>query len=477
MSSMQTRAAWLLGAALLLPVPAALHAQDKALAPTSASEQAKTAFRAAIYESQNLNPAVARAQIAAAASADPKFGLAQVYQTVIAQGLTAAEREARIAPVLGAMGNATPAEVLLALYWRETAAGRGAAAAPILAAASALVPDDPEIAYAYANTTQVGKPATEQAVLLRKFLERFPNHAAAHNQLAYTLWRAGDREGALAAVQQYAKHAPDHPNAHDSYADILLLLGRNEEAIPHVQREIELAPDWVVAHSKLGTIQLTRGNIKEARGHFVTALAKSTTPGERIESMHWQAATHVYARDARGAVQQLMRIVETAREANMTGAVALAYDRAAVIDAYMGNRNAVATHLNAASAAATNAAQKATYQAHSAIALSRIGKAAEARAAVTEFAAGNPDAEVLASLEALLALDRKDYAAAETALGKVAAIDPLAKALRAELMMRTGRKPDGQALRQEVLKASVKVDGNAPVDFIALLGRMRVEAL
>jgi tetratricopeptide (TPR) repeat protein len=474
-----TRAAMLLGAALLAPLATPVQAQEAArqLEPTVAAVPAKTAFRAALYEAQNVSPQRARQHLVAALQADPDFALAQVYQTVLAAGLTAAERESRIAPVLGPIGNASPAEVLLALYWRETASGRGAAAVPILRAAAELVPDDAEIAYAYDNTQRTGMSATAAAASLRRFLERFPTHAAAHNQLAYTLWRAGDPAGALAAVQQYAKHAPEHPNAHDSYADILLLLGRGAEALPHVQREIELDPDFAGAHNKLGSIYLTMGNVKEARGHFAAAASGSTTPAARIEAMHWQATSHVYAGDPRSAVQELMRIAEVAKTANMPGAVSIAFNRAAVIDAHIGNRKAVPAHLAAAAAAAVNDAQRATAQAHAAVALSRMGKAEEAGMAAKQFAALAPDNEFAPALAAILALDTKNYAAAESALGNVAAMDPLAKALRAELLMRTGRNADGKTLREEVLSSSLKMDGNPPVQFFSVIARMRASKL
>jgi tetratricopeptide (TPR) repeat protein len=459
-----------------LAVPAHGQQAEKRLQPTAKAEPA-AAFRKAMYQAQNLWPDQAREDVAVAVQGDPQFGLAQVYQVVLAAGLTAPEREARIAPMLGAMGKASPAEVLLATYWREVAAGRGAAAVPIIRAASELVPEDAEIAYIYDNTQRVGKTPAEQAASLQKFVARFPGHAAAHNSLAYTLWRTGNREGALAAVQQYAKLAPEHPNSHDSYADILLLLGRGAEAVPHVQREIELDPDFGGAHAKLGSIHLTMGNVSEARGHFATAVSRSTTPAARIDAMHWQATSHVYARDAKGAVQELLRIAEVAKDANLPGAIALAFDRAAVIDAYMGNRKAVAGHLAAAAAAASNNNQKATYQAHAAIALSRMGKATEARAAAAEFAKLVPDNVFDSTLAAIIALDAKDYPAAESALKSVDAIDPLAKALRAELLMRTGKKTEGQALRNEVLNASVKMDGNPPVEFNSVIARMRAASL
>lgn len=169
-----------------------------------------------------------------------------------------------------------------------------------------------------------------------------------------------------------------------------------------------------------------------------------------------------------------MRVAETARTEKMPGEVALAYDRAALIDAYMGDRKAVSGHLAAAEAAASNPNQRAAYQTHAAIALSRIGRTEAASAAASQFAAtAGADANVTNALNALIALDSKDYPAAEAAIGKLTEPDVLTKALRAELMLRTGREAEGQALRREVLASSVKLDGNPPVEFMALLGRMR----
>jgi tetratricopeptide (TPR) repeat protein len=477
--SVRARARWLAGAALFAASATSLHGQQgtKKLQPTAATESAKSAFRAAFFESQNVSPERARLRIAEAVQADPAFGLAQVYQTVVAAGMTPAQREARIAQQLGSMGTATPAEVLLALYWREAAAGRTASAVPLLRMVTEMVPDDPELAYAYDGTQRFGKSEAEQVAMLRSFLTRFPSHGAAHNQLGYTLWRMGDAEGAMASMQQYVKAAPDHPNAHDSFADILILMGRAAEAAPHVQREIELDPNFGGVYSKLGAIHLTTGDMNGARVQFAQALSRAATPAARIEAMSWQAASHVYARDGRATVQEFMRAAGVAQEANMPGAVVTAHSRAAVVDAYMGDRKAVPAHLTTAEAAATTNGMKANYQAHAAIAHSRTGKKQEAREAAAQFATLAPNNVLSPLLDAILALDAKDYKGAETAVAAVKGQDPLSKAVRAELMMRTGRKSEGQALKSEVLAAAVKMEGNPPIEFLSVVARMRVAGL
>jgi tetratricopeptide (TPR) repeat protein len=470
----------LLGGALLASSALSLHAQVQPAANVRASastEAARTAFRSALFEVQNVGGSRADKHFQTAMAADPQFGLARIYQTVVMPGLTPAEREARISENLGGLGSAKPVELLLATYWRETAAGRGAAAVPIIKAATELAPNDAEINYIYNNTQRAGKQPAEAATILKSFLQRFPNHAAAYNTLAYTLWRAGDRAGSLAAVEKYVQLASDHPNPHDSYADILLLLGRGQEAIAHVDHIRKLDPDWAFTDAKLGAIALTMNDVKGARGHFNTVLSRATEPGDRIDAAYWLATTDLFAKDTKAAVQQITRVVDVAKGADLPGAVALAHDRLAVIQAYAGDKRSVTTHLAAALAAAINDNQKATHYGHAAIALSRLGQADEARAAATQAATLAPNNPNVPVLDALLALDRKDYAAAEAAIAKAPAMDVLPRALRAELLIRTGKKAEGEALRKEVMSASVKQDGNPPVEFAAVVARLRLTTM
>jgi tetratricopeptide (TPR) repeat protein len=469
------RSAWLVSALVLMPM--SMHAQQAGQLQPTASVAAAASFRSAMYESQNLGPARALTHIAAAAS-DPQFGLARIYQVLLAPGLTAGQRESQMQQHLATMGGAQPAEILLAVYWREAAAGRGLAAVPILKLVTEMVPGDAEVGYIYNGTQRAGRTEAEQVTILRAFLARFPGHAAAYNQLAYTLWGVGDRDGALAAAEQYAKYAPNHPNAHDTFADILLLLGRGADAIPHVRRELELDPNFQGAHTKLGSIHLTLGQIPQARSSFAKALSQSgIAQGERVDAMYWQATSYVYARDGSAAIREVVRIADLGREANAPGIQVLAHARAAVLDAYMRNGRSVATHLGAAAAVAANDNQRAQQQAHAAISLSRAGQQAEARRAAAEYAKLAPGNALIASIDAILALDARDYRTAEAAVAKLTGTDVLSRALRAELMFRTGRKAEAEAARKELLATSVKVDGQPPVNFFSVIGRMRLTAL
>jgi hypothetical protein len=150
-------------------------AADARLTLTTSSEPAKAAFRDALLQSHNVSPDEARARIAAAVTADPTFGLAKVYQTVVALGLNAAAREKAIGEAMSSMGSASVPEVLLALYWRETAAGRGPASLPILETVLSLVPGDEQVAYLQLGPRNAGKPAAEQVSTFRAFIQKHPN--------------------------------------------------------------------------------------------------------------------------------------------------------------------------------------------------------------------------------------------------------------------------------------------------------------
>jgi tetratricopeptide (TPR) repeat protein len=461
-----------------LLAPLATRAQAPALVapplaqlqPSTTSEAARGAFRDALLESHSVGPARARARIATAVSNDPKFGLARAYQAVIATGMTAAEREKSIGDAVAMMGSASVPEVLLTLWWRENAAGRGAGALPLLEAVSRLAPADTQVAYILLAARNAGKTPAEQSANSRQFSQSFPGYAPAYNNLAYSLWATGDRDGALAAVQEFVKLAPDHPNAHDSYADILLLMGKPQDAIAHVQREIELDPAFG-GEAKLGAIQLMLGDIPAARTAFAKGAEIADTPVERLDNMTWHAATYVYAHDGKSALREWGKVAEAAKAAGVVNAEANAHLRMAVLEAYLGNKTAVAGHLEAAAIAQP---PNANHYVQRTIAYSRIGDMVQAKASLDKYTEAAPNNTFRHTLAAIIAVDAKDAVAADAALGQTTGNLVINRALRSELMQLKKQKKEAEALRQDVLASSVKVDNNNTLNFVALMGRMRM---
>jgi predicted Zn-dependent protease len=387
--------------------------------------------------------------------------------------MSEAEREVAIAPMLAAMRSASKEEVLLATYWREAAAGRGAEAMPILDTLARLVPGDADVAYLHLLTQNVGKTSAEQAVNFGRFLEWFPQHTAANNEAAYVFWRAGDTRDALTAAQSLVKSAPNHPTAHATFADILMLTHKPKEALDQVGKELELSPTSPYAFSKRGMVRLMMDDIRRARADFADGLAVATTGTQRFDMMHWNAMSYLWERDAAGALRALAAIALAAKESPALPAAAArrrAHHRAAVIEAYLGTRTAVPDHLVLASGVAAH--PPASHYLDAAIAYSRIGENQQAHDALGQYKALLPDSPVIPTLLALLALNANDIPTAETALARTTSTDLLTKAVRADLLKRYGNNKDANAIRDRILISSIKEDNGHQVDPLALAGRL-----
>lgn len=468
----------LLAAVLVLPSATALRGQGGAPVATTparlelrtSSEPAKAMFREALFESANVGGAARiRRAIDSAAKLDPQFTLARLYQAFQTPG-TNAERSKAIADLMAGMSAAPMVEILMATYWREVAAGRGAAAVPLLRAVSEIIPGEPDFAWTYTNTLVAGKPVPEQVAIRREFIQKFPTYAAAHNTLAYQL-APTDLDAALAEVKEYVRLAPNHPNAHDSYADILLLQRKPADALPHIQREFELDPEFSQGPMKLGVIHLMMGDAAKARAAFAQGLERYPAPATKREFMYWTAMTYVVTGDGKGAMRELGNILGTTLTPAQTSVV---HERMAAVEAFLGDRNAVAGHLTAAGAGTPPAAHFAL----KAVVAARIGDLDQARAAVTQFVSMVPATNTAShTLNALIALQAKDLATAERELAATPATDLLTKAARADLLLRSGKKAEGTALKQEIVTSTVKQDGNPPVDFTKVMARMYADKL
>ncbi|HEV8362645.1 MAG TPA: hypothetical protein VGQ52_03945 [Gemmatimonadaceae bacterium] len=465
-----------------LPWPNRVQAQVESAATTlpaspparlelrGSSEQAKMLFREAIFETQNVAGAARiRRAIDSAVKLAPQLTIARVYQAFTGPG-TAEVRAQAISDLMSTMVSAPPAELLLALYWRETAAGRAPAAVPVLRALTELVPGEVDIAWMYVNAQVVGKPVAEQISMRREFIKKYPTYAAAHNTVAYQL-AATDIEGALQEIREYVRLAPNHPNSHDSYADLLLLQGKPAEALAHVQREMELDPQFTAGPMKLGAIHLMMGDAAKARIVFASEQEKFTDPAVKRDFTYWTVASYAYTGDVKNARTALMTILATDLTPPQTAVV---HERLAAIEAYLGDRKAVVGHLTASDVGTPPAAHFAL----KAVVLARINDLEQARAAAKQFTSMVPPANTFPRvLNAYIAMQAKDLATAESELTASTTTDLFTKAIRADLLQRKGQKAESAVLRQEISSSSMKLDGNAPVDFLKLMAKMHVDKL
>ncbi len=441
---------------------------------TTSSEQAKSLFREALYETQNLGGTRARRPISEAVKADPAFALARAYEVFVGPA-DAQTRETTISAILSELRAASVPELLYALYLRESAAGRAQSALPVIRAVAELVPGDPEMVWFYVSASGTGKSAAVQAELFKGFLKKFPDHAAAHNLLAYALYAARDPDGALKEIQEYLRLAPNHPNAQDSACDIFLLLRRPSDALPYAQRELEMGSGYsIAALEKLGLISLMTGDAEKARTQFARGLEIATAAATKFELMHWTAASYAYTGNGKSALRELSNIAVAAEAQKLPAQVRTAHERTAVVEAYLGDRNAVAGHLTAAGAEKPPAA----HYAYKAIASARIGDLDDARKATAQFTTMVAATNLFPhTLNALVALQAKDLAAAEKELAAAPPNDLFTKAVQADLLFRKGQNTEGAALRQEVVTSSIKVNGTPPLDFLKLIAKMHADKL
>lgn len=78
--------------------------------------------------------------------------------------------------------------------------------------------------------------------LWRDTLDKRPDNARAHNNLATLLFERGDSAGGLAAVEEAIRLRPDYADAHRNLARALLLSGRVSEALAHAKQAQQIDP-------------------------------------------------------------------------------------------------------------------------------------------------------------------------------------------------------------------------------------------
>jgi hypothetical protein len=223
---------------------------------------------------------------------------------------------------------------------------------------------------------------------------------------------------------------------------------------------------------KLGVIHLMMGDIATARADFAKGKERYPAAATQREFTYWTAVTYVYAGDGKGALRELASILTTTLTPPQASVV---HERMAAVEAYLGDRTAVAGHLTASEAGTPPAA----HYALAAIVWARAGDLEKARGAVAKFTSMVPATNTFAhTLNARIALQAKDLAAADKELAAAPQNNDLfTKAVRAELLLGKGQKAEGAALQKEVMTSTVKQDGNPPVDITKLVARMHAAKL
>lgn len=432
--------------AAAIPIGAQVQQSARKIEPATTSAEARAAFLTALDAANNIFPLRARTVAAQAIAADPSFGLARVLWAAASPEMPATQRTAELDRGVADAARASVGELLFAAAIRSNVAGRTAEAHTIAGAATALVPDDPNVAYFYAQTS----PAAELREALRDVTKRFAEFAPPYNVLAYQLYAAGDSAGALQTIQMYMRLASAQPNPHDSYAELLQFSGRLPEALAHYEAAARLDSAYDQAYAGMGEVHLLMGHGDQSRAAYAVAIARAPTAIARINSTGARALTFVADGKPKDAIRELSSLAMSAEQQNLKPQAAATYRAMALIEAVFGDRNAVAGNL--AKAAALGGAEVPAQLRIAGIVYALTGDIANARAAAAKFRDANVSgtaAQQNASheLDAIVAAADKDLATAQAELAKAGPSPTLGRAVVAEALKKAGRKSEAESLR------------------------------
>lgn len=318
---------------------------------TTTSTEARTAFTAGLEDLANGFPNRGAAQLKKAVDLDPTFGLARVIHGISAAGLTVPQRNEEIARGMADAAKASTAELMVATAYREAFRQNNVGARAILLAAGTLVPDEPYVAYQRAAllASVPGGVATDPVVALKAVVERFPDFAAAYNNMAYAQWTAGARADAMTTATTYMAKAPSHPKSHDTYAELLQWDGDFEGAVAHYKKAIELDPTFLGGAYGLAEVYVLQGKGDLARQVLTAALPNTTVPAQRITIHNRIANSYVIEGNIKAAMTTLATVIDEATKAELNGPIVAAHVALMNLEAAFGDpktsAKAIAAHI------------------------------------------------------------------------------------------------------------------------------------
>jgi hypothetical protein len=459
----------------LLALSAQLPAQEPAkssglvLKLSTKSAEARAAFYAGVDAAENILLPAAATQLKRALELDPKLAAARAYYGTYAPGLTAEQRSQELQLAAADAMSASLGELLLVLALRAPA---GTERRSLLKAAAEAVPDDPHVLYLHA--TALADPR-ERARGLEEINRRFPEFAPAYNQLAYARARElADIKAGLTTVQRYLKLVPQNPNAHDSYGELLAWAGRLDEAAQHYQEALSLDAKYSAGHTGLAEIATLQANSAQARAHYEHAIPLAATPQARLNLRQSAAVAFIPSGNIKGALSELRAIAAEAESNGYTAVAAQAHRNLAVVEASLGNRTLVDSHVRKAETlgGANNNGQHAL----AAVAYAVAGDVAGARPhakAFREAAAASSSQTFKRQAQGVTAIVEAaagNADAAQTAAESAGVYNAYGLLLLAETLKKQGKQDAARDLAALVL-------ANTELDILSIIARRRAKRI
>jgi tetratricopeptide (TPR) repeat protein len=137
--------------------------------------------------------------------------------------------------------------------------------------------------------------------LWRDCVEKSPNKARPHNNLAVILYKRGELSEAMAQSREALRLDPEFAEASNNLGATLMKLGRPEEAIGHYEQALKVEPNYAEANSNMGVALYRMGRVEEAMDYYVEAVRINPFSAEahnnlgtvyHVQGMQEQAIAH-----------------------------------------------------------------------------------------------------------------------------------------------------------------------------------------
>ena len=278
---------------------------------STAFSTAEAEFRAGLDAWQNFGYTEAQHHFERALALDSSFALARVFiaEAAVQRGFPL--RSADIDRGVAEAAHATTEETVLALAWREKAAGRNRSAASLLHAAMELMPNEPRVATEYAWSLFAYDMATALEAA-RAARARFPSFGPVSPLLTSLLLQTGDTAAALAEARGYTELESARPVSFVYYGRLLQLLGRLPEAEAQYRRSLVLALPQGEApydgYEALAEVLELQGKTEGARQVISEALRNARSTSDSIRYFQLLGGTQLFADDTAGALRSFAEV-------------------------------------------------------------------------------------------------------------------------------------------------------------------------
>lgn len=381
---------WVLQSALIVAAPAAALSQvQQSVAPagmlnSNAAPAAVAEFKAAVEDYWMLSWRTGAERATRAVELDSAFGYARAWRAGYLGGPSQVAEAARAAR--DAIGN-SPGEAVLALAFRESAAGRALNSRRLSAVAAEMMPNDRAVAMIHANNLA----DTARLNAFRALNTKYPDYAGSRIWLANYLVTTGfditdeDRangDEALRVAGEAVRLAPQASGSHTIMGHVLHALGRDAEATQHLLAATQMSPKAWQAYEILADIYARDGKLTEARVAVDSAIAHAPSLVNKSNGRRTLAVLTFSAGNAKGAMDEMAALVKELEPINATVQLNTTHLWMALLSAGMRDSAGAEAHL----AAARNLSAAAGILAdNSVIAYSLIGNGPAARAALAEY--------------------------------------------------------------------------------------------